>query len=277
MNSFKNIFFFTLFCVISYHTSYTQEKISFPYHLNYSTDILLLSGGISLALSYQYLNNSETIRYLSQNEILKLDRNQINSFDRSATNYWSTELEKTSDYIRDGLQTIPALLVIPVIENKSWNNLFTLGIMYIEGYLINSGLTNTTKLIVQRKRPYLYNTNISDDMRIELGAEEGSYKSFFSGHTSGSFYNAVFISKVFTDIYGKNTWTYLLWGISLSAASTTGYLRYKSGYHYPTDILVGAIVGSVAGYFVPVLHKSANNKLSVIIKPNNQYGIAYTF
>jgi len=269
-----------LFCfviiIIANQTSYSQKE-KFPYQLNYSSDIILLSGGLSLFLTDKYLENNVNIDYLSQGEILKLNKNQINSFDRSATSKWSPELEKTSDYLRNGLQTLPVLLVIPAIENKSWNNLFTLGTMYIEGFLLNQGITNNSKLIVQRKRPYLYNANISDEERFELGTEETSYKSFFSGHTSNSFYNAVFISKVFTDIYGKSTWSYVVWGLTLSGAATTGYLRYESGMHYPTDIIVGAIVGSAVGYLIPVLHKRTNDKLTIIIMQDNQYGFLYRF
>lgn len=47
----------------------------------------------------------------------------------------------------------------------------------------------------------------------------------------------------------------IIWGASLAVASTTGFLRYKSGHHFPTDVLAGALAGGVIGYLIPVLHK----------------------
>ena len=41
----------------------------------------------------------------------------------------------------------------------------------------------------------------------------------------------------------------------MTAAATTGYLRYAAGRHYPTDILVGAAMGAFVGYLVPSLHE----------------------
>ena len=37
--------------------------------------------------------------------------------------------------------------------------------------------------------------------------------------------------------------------------AVTGYLRFKAGKHFPTDIIVGYGVGATIGYLVPELHK----------------------
>jgi len=46
-------------------------------------------------------------------------------------------------------------------------------------------------------------------------------------------------------------------------ASTIGYLRYKSGKHFPTDILTGALIGSAIGYFIPFIHRTNESDLDV--------------
>lgn len=63
------------------------------------------------------------------------------------------------------------------------------------------------------------------------------------------------------DIYGKSTLSYIVWGTSLTAASIGSYCRYKSGEHYPSDVLVGALFGTAIGYTIPVLHKKSKSEL----------------
>ncbi len=46
-----------------------------------------------------------------------------------------------------------------------------------------------------------------------------------------------------------------MWAGSLTLAATTGYMRYQGGKHFPTDIISGAIIGSLAGWGVPKLHE----------------------
>jgi hypothetical protein len=43
-------------------------------------------------------------------------------------------------------------------------------------------------------------------------------------------------------------------------------LRVQAGKHFPTDVLVGAAVGSAIGYFIPYFHrqKSNNHQLSIV-------------
>jgi membrane-associated phospholipid phosphatase len=72
----------------------------------------------------------------------------------------------------------------------------------------------------------------------------------------------VFLSTVFSDLYPESHWKYVVWSGSLLAASATAYLRYKSGMHYPSDLIAGAIVGSAIGYLVPVLHRNKESDVS---------------
>lgn len=271
------VFLTVIFIISGVNTAFTQ-KSEFPYKLNYTQDIIALSSGISLISYYVYLENNAKINYLTNEEVLNLNKNDINAFDRSATNHWSTEFADASDVVQTSLKYVPTLLLIPEIKNKNWNNILTLSIIGFEGYMITLGLTGCTKLTVKRKRPYLYNTTtITESEKLYLAQEMVSYKSFFSGHTSTSFFYATFLSKVYTDIYGKSKWSYIITGISLTSATTVGYLRYKAGKHYPTDIIVGAIVGSAVGYFIPRLHKRKNNNVTLYITHNNQLGFIYRF
>jgi membrane-associated phospholipid phosphatase len=45
---------------------------------------------------------------------------------------------------------------------------------------------------------------------------------------------------------------------SFAIAASVGFLRYRAGRHYPSDIIVGAAVGSAIGYFIPMMHRKEN-------------------
>ena len=81
---------------------------------------------------------------------------------------------------------------------------------------------------------------------------------------------ATFTSKVFMDIHGRSTLSYVIWGSTLSVAAATGYARVKSGVHFPTDVIAGALVGGAIGYLVPALHKkSGGDRLSLNVGPTH--------
>jgi membrane-associated phospholipid phosphatase len=75
--------------------------------------------------------------------------------------------------------------------------------------------------------------------------------SFFSGHTSVAFAMAV-AAGTYADMTNSSlrSWT---WGAGLSLAVMTAYLRVASDHHYFTDVVMGAITGSLVGASVPRL------------------------
>lgn len=243
---------------------YSQQQNHFPYTLK-KIDYMIFGVGITSALYAEWMHDNQP--KLTIEELEHLDRYDINGFDRSATYNWNQNLDEISDWTRAVIIAAPSLLILNQGIKEEWRNVFTYGIMYAEVALLTVGFTGLTKSIVMRKRPFLYNTdiNLSDKQSIILNND--SFDSFFSGHTSSAFASAVFLSKTYTDIYGRNTLGKIIWGTSLTIASLTGYLRYKSGYHYPTDILAGAMVGSAIGYIIPLLHKRN------AVKSNLSYGI----
>jgi membrane-associated phospholipid phosphatase len=77
-----------------------------------------------------------------------------------------------------------------------------------------------------------------------------------------AFASASFISTVFSDYNPDSEWKPYIWTGSLLSAGIVGYLRYESGMHFPTDILVGAAVGSILGYAIPWMHRERKDCLS---------------
>lgn len=95
-------------------------------------------------------------------------------------------------------------------------------------YVTNFGLNYAVKKIVKRERP-----NGVDD------------QSFYSGHTSTAFVGAGALCAM-----ERREVCYS----GLAVASLIGFLRVYSGWHYTSDVAVGAAVGFLHGRFFPMLH-----------------------
>lgn len=269
MLRFINIFAIIMLCWTKAHT---QDR-EFPYSRS-KADWAILSVSVASTITSEFLLDERNDK-LTLTEIEALKRSSINQFDRNATYNWSTTAGNFSDVPYRVMPFLPMALGIPLAVNKKWDNAFTLGLIYSEVFFFTKGITGITKTLVGRTRPYLYNTDFTPEERFALQQDApAATASFFSGHSSVTFAFAVLLSKTYTDICGKNTWSKIIWVASLSAATATAWARVEAGVHYPTDVIAGALLGSAIGYFIPELHKTKNRKISLIISPA-QFKVAY--
>ena len=97
------------------------------------------------------------------------------------------------------------------------------------GYIVSTIITQGAKRIIKRDRPFVTYPDI-------VKKSDGGGYSMPSGHTSAAFCTATSLSLLFPK------W-YVIAPAYLWAASV-GYARMYQGVHYPSDVLVGAIVGA---------------------------------
>lgn len=249
---------FSLLLVLQTLTSLGQDTLTQaraqrrpnPYQLSWRVDasmaaVIAVSGGASLLLEQQ-------VEPFTLNDLNQFDRSQVNAFDRGATYRWSPEAFRISDqaltanFIATGLIALPTLF-----RHKQWA---TVPVMFVEVLAIPTLVQQTVKNIVLRTRPYVYNPNAPLGPKLAANGRQ----SFFSGHAGTAFASAVFASEIFRHYYPHSKLKPVVWVVMLGLASTTSLMRYEAGYHYPSDILVGAAFGSLLGWGIPKLHEVRN-------------------
>ncbi len=113
------------------------------------------------------------------------------------------------------------------------------------GYLLSTIITQASKRIIQRERPF------NKYPFIVKRADGGGY-SMPSGHTSSAFYSATSLSILYPKWY--------VIAPSFIWASAVGWSRMYEGVHYPTDVLAGAVVGAGSAWVTYKVQKWMDKK-----------------
>ncbi len=255
---------YILFIVFFSTTLFAQS----PYETSWKKESWVMGG--SLGISFLAASLDDSLHALTSTEIAALNNNEINIFDRWATNFASENISKSSDILIAGC--IAAPLGVMLADSKMRNDWGSITTMYVETALLATFIPSFGKGTVKRVRPFMYNPDASPTLR---GDVEGN-RSFFSGHTTWAFASMTFLATVYSDYYPNSKYKSAVWISTMSAASAVGLLRIFSGAHFPSDVLVGAVVGSAIGIGIPYLHKVENTNVSIL--PNadaNQASISF--
>jgi undecaprenyl-diphosphatase len=159
-------------------------------------------------------------------------------------------LDTLSDFTQYGSFVFPGLLLFIAPDEDP----LVLLLMYTEAALFSIGVKDALKGMVPRYRPYTYAEAASGP------DDSDSWHSFPSGHTVMAFLGASFLTGCLLIAAPDSPWTGPLIGASYTAAGTTGILRVLSGSHFITDVLAGALIGTAAGFAVPLLHRNDSSE-----------------
>jgi len=247
-----------IFCFSSHSINGQVKKV---YSLDKTTDRNVLITSVASVGLGAYLRGQ--IRTFEFEDIIALDPSGINNFDTYALGKFSETANHWSDYTL--YLSLGSAFAASINQNNK--STFTTGlVMYAEVFLLNSGLTLIGKSITQRTRPLVYNTTLSNELKIN----KNSRSSFPSGHTSLSSASCFFAAKLFADSHPDSKLKPLVWGAAATLPAVTGYLRIQAGKHFPTDVIAGYILGAGIGLIIPELHRidqSDSNALSYVIGP----------
>lgn len=216
-----------------------------PYEFNKPFDVASI--GLGIGMTTFYLINDQKVSGLSMQEIQDLEIQDINTFDRRASNYYSTEWQNISDASLVMSGVLPALFLL---KKEIRQDYLLLGTMYAETLLLTAGIAGITKQLSKRARPFVY----QDHIELSKKRETGARYSFFSRHAAFSAATTFYAAKVYTDYYPGSKWKPLIWTGAIILPAITSYARVAGGEHFPTDVLTGYAVGALIGYFIPHFH-----------------------
>ena len=166
----------------------------------------------------------------------------VNAFDRGAIGHASD----AADWVSTG--TVALTLAVPPLadwlalpEGRVW---LEDAVVFAEAASVNGALVTAAKYITQRPIPRVYGDPV-------LARDPRAYRSFYSGHTSMAF-AALSVASVTVDARYGLTWQ--PWAVTLAIGGSVAVERVLAGYHFPSDVIVGAFAGTAVGTAVAVLH-----------------------
>lgn len=227
---------------LSNHNSFAQKKD--PFELTLTKEAVLITSGAAAGITaLSILLNMEQLKI---DEINSLNSLNVNEFDLSAIG----PLE--DDHLGDALLFSSYLMPLSFLANdyarKDFGNLV---IMYGEVLLINASINGIVKGITKRVRPFAYDKQSPLDEKATVNAR----LSFYSGHVSISAANSFFTASVLNEYLDNHTTKTLIWSAAFLYPAIVSYSRINSHQHFPTDVIVGYIVGAAIGYLIPLIHK----------------------
>jgi membrane-associated phospholipid phosphatase len=242
-----------------------QAQIPQSFEISYAKDAPLLLGGLgSFVAGYVLLNQVDG---LSSSEIQDLNPDNLNFLDKSAVDNYSDSDDIFSDVL---VATIAVAPVTALLDQNIRNDFLKILVMGSEVVLINNGLNLMTKALVKRTRPYAYNENVALENKLKTDTRY----SFYSAHTSNAASISFFTASIVSSYSNDKTLKTIVWTGAVVLPLATGYLRYSSGSHFPTDVITGCLIGASIGYFIPLIHQKKKDDFQSFELETN--GVGFT-
>jgi len=180
-----------------------------------------------------------------------MDRADLPAFDRPAAYNWNLIAHRTSNVLLGA--GIVGSLTMSLVDRPTPDMGPPLALMG-ETVLLTTGLTNMVKVLVHRPRPYAYNP----DVPIEVRKAREAYISFWSGHTATAAAMAFASAEMVQHSDAGSTAKTITWTSAITLPALIGHYRVRAGRHFPTDVIVGYLVGAGIGMAVPYIHRIGN-------------------
>ena len=154
--------------------------------------------------------------------------------------FWGTDGQNAaitwSDRLLYGI-SFSSLLWGPLLDDNRERS----ALVNYEVLTANALVTNFVKILAARERPYSYYSTMES-----RGADD--FASFFSGHTSVAFSQAITNALMLSQSYPDRE--VLIWASLVGSAGLTAYFRVAGDQHYFTDVIAGAVVGSAIAWLI---------------------------
>lgn len=233
-----------------------NEEHKHIFELKTGREIFLLTLGTGLNLYNAYLQNR--VSPLTPMEIAQLDPEQVNPFDRKTIDNYRQD--RAGDFLLYASFLIPLTVPLTIFKGDEHRSDWKVwAVMTSELLLINGGFNGIIKSSVLRIRPFVYNPDVSLELKIEKNARF----SFYSAHTATTAALTFFTARLFSSYLTDTKTKTLIWIGAVTYPALTGLLRLQTGRHFRTDVITGYIFGAFFGYIIPDLHRITNDRFSL--------------
>jgi membrane-associated phospholipid phosphatase len=126
----------------------------------------------------------------------------------------------------------------------------------LQALAIVGAIQGATNVVVSRERPFGRDCGQGELPEDAIDCRDSfHYRSFFSGHSAFSFTGAalVCVHHFENELLGS-PWDGVSCATAYAVAATTASFRVVADVHYASDVLLGATVGTLVGWGVPLLH-----------------------
>lgn len=194
---------------------------------------------------------------LTEDDLIGLDRIALRQDPSKAS---TEKAQNISDLLLYSGALSPVLLFADRKIRTQW---LDVTLMYLESQAVTSNFYSWGPLgptFAERLRPAAYYTELPLVER-EAGNNRNSW---YSGHVASTATGWFYVAKVFDDFYpelGAKKW--IFYGIASIPTTIVAINRVKALRHFPTDTIVGGIVGAGVGILIPTIHKRTKGRLKV--------------
>lgn len=250
----------------------TQFYSGSYYHTSFKKDAPVIVVGLGLT----YLGNTliKNKKPLTTAELATKSVDKIPFFDRGNVGYYDKSIDKASYTPFLASFAMPLVMLLNKNEGREASQIL---VMYVESLSITSALFTMIDGLLNRPRPLVYGTLAPEGERLN----RNNQRSFFAGHTAASASATFFAAKVFEQLNPDSKAKTFVWIVAAAVPAVVGYMRYKSGFHFLSDNLVGYAVGAASGILIPKWHKSkASQNISFFPQVGKDYkgiGLVYNF
>jgi hypothetical protein len=227
-------------------------------------DGVLVAGGITFAEMLSLILSTGEIRPtqpVSSDVLLSIDRGAVtqtidpNAGARSTIRLYAAYGYAVLDPIVSGLRDGRHAMLVDAI-------------LYAESIALTQAFTGATKIGVRRPRPLDY-AQCGNVPEGSPGCSSTDLQlSFFSGHASNTgaiSATATYLAFMRSGPRHPRPWVTL--GVGTLLTAFVSYERVRSGYHFPTDVIMGSLAGAGIGVLVPHFHRRPHYHESTYCAP----------
>lgn len=211
---------------------------------------------------------------LDTNTVKALSKDKVPSFDR-----WAV---RSSD-AADAASNIPFYASIPypfilLADHDIRHDAGRVYGLYWEAMAITGLLYTGGDYFVDRYRPEVYD----ESKPVNYRTSGNGKNAFFAGHVALVATSTFFTASIYDIYHPASGLKWAFYGVAAAATGTTIYLRHVAGKHWPSDLLIGTVVGVGSGMLVPRLHRYKPGRVkrtSWMLSPaiGEGYGLAATW